>query len=411
MYSDPVASRPPDEPPVVPPEMRRLRIFFILAFGSSISTLSMDYFAPSMPNVTRDLDVPIEAVKAAMTLFLLGYGFGPFVWGSLADRIGRRRVMLTGLTCYVLASLGCLLAPTIQLFTLFRLGQGFSAASTAIVARAVLRDVWGAAGATRAIARMFLIMVWIPVTAPVVGGLTSSLFDWRVNFAVMVAVAATIGVAAWIWLAETNPAHTRSALAGVRRWKEIITHRVFLRYTLTNMLLFASLLLFLSNYSYVTERQYGLTPGQNGLVLTAFNGSVAAGFYLVWLTVPRIGVEGSMRLGRWLALTCWAGILLLALQPEPALALMLPCVALACLGTGLVVSLAAGEALVPFPHAAGTASATFILLQSFGASVINYITSVMFDVTLVHLAALLGGCALLATVTARIPAPHPETSG
>lgn len=388
----------------VPCEMRRLRIFFILALASSVSTLSMDYFAPAMPSVTRDFGASAEAVKTAMTMFLLGYGLGPFVWGSLADRAGRRTVMLTGLAGYGLASLGCMLSPDIVPFLGFRALQGFCAASTAIIARAVLRDVYGHAGATRAIATMFLIMVWVPIAGPFAGGMTSTWFDWRINFLVMVLIAGCVWLASYAWLEETNPAHQRTALSGRGRWKEILTHRVFLRHTLTNMFLFAALLMFLSNYAYVTEKAYGLGERQNGILLTAFNASVAAGFYLVWLTVPRIGVERSIRSGLWIALVGWLAILSLTLAPEPDLTLILPLVVAACLGTGLTVSLAAGEALVPFPHAAGMASALFILVQSMGASLLNFVVSVTLDVTLVHLASLLAGCAVLAFLASRIAA-------
>lgn len=388
----------------VPPEMRRLRIFFILAFASSVSSLSMDFFAPAMPSVTRDFGGSAEAVKTTMTMFLLGYGFGPFVWGSMADRVGRRKVMLIGLGGYLAASLGCMLSPHIAAFIGFRAVQGFCAASTAIIARAVLRDVYGPAGATRAIATMFLVMVWVPIAGPFAGGLTSAIFDWRINFLVMVLIAAGVWLASYAWLRETNPAHLHTALSGRGRWKEILTHRVFLRHTLTNMFLFAALLMFLSNYAYVTEKAYGLSERQNGVLLTAFNAAVAAGFYLVWVTVPRIGVERSIRSGLWIAMVGWLAILALTLAPEPNLKLILPLVAAACLGTGLVVSLAAGEALIPFPHAAGTASALFILVQSMGASLLNFVVSVSLDVTLVHLASLLASCAVLAFSVSRIAA-------
>jgi hypothetical protein len=92
------------------------------------------------------------------------------------------------------------------------------------------------------------------------------------------------------------------------------------------------------------------------------------------------------------------------LAPEADLVIMLPLVAAACMGMGLVISLAAGEALVPFAHAAGTASALFILIQSMGASLLNVLVSVSFDVTLTHLAASLAGCALLSFSMSRLPA-------
>ena len=384
--------------------MRRLRVLFMLAFVRALSTMSMDYFAPSMPSVTRDFGASVEAVKSAMTMFLLGFGIGPFVWGFLADRIGRRKVMLTGLGGYLLASLGCMLSPHVTALVVFRGAQGFCAASATIVARAVLRDVYGPAGATKAIAGMFLIMVWVPIISPFLGGLSSAMFGWRASFLAMVCVAGAVMWAAYLWLEETNPDDASGALAGAGRWSEILTDRIFLRHALSNMFLFAALLLFLSNYTYVTEALYGFTARENGFVLTAFNAAVAAGFYLVWFTVPRIGVARSTQAGLWLASVGWVAILALSLAPTPSLTLILPLTAVACLGTGLVVSLATGEALVPFTRAAGAASALFILIQSVGASLLNFVVSVSFDVTLTHLAAALAACALLSLSASRIAA-------
>lgn len=384
--------------------MRRLRVLFMLALVSALSTLSMDYFAPSMPSVTRGFGASVESVKSAMTMFLLGFGIGPFVWGSLADRIGRRKVMLIGLGGYVLASLGCMLAPHITALVLLRAAQGFCAACATIVARAVLRDVYGPAGATKAIAGMFLIMVWVPIAAPFLGGMTSAMFGWRISFLVMVCVAGAAMVAVYLWLEETNPADPDGMLPGAGRWREILANRVFLRHALTNMFLFAALLLFLSNYTYITEARYGFSDRDNGFVLTAFNAAVAAGFYLVWFTVPRIGVARSTQTGLWLAAVGWVSILALSMAPAPSLELILPLTAVACLGTGLVVSLATGEALVPFTRSAGAASALFILIQSVGASLLNLVVSVSFDVTLSHLAAALAACALLSLSMSWIPA-------
>ncbi|MEJ8566249.1 multidrug effflux MFS transporter [Elongatibacter sediminis] len=378
----------PSKPDTGHPEMRRLRIQFILALAGALSTLSMDFFAPAMPSVTRDFGTTPEAVKTLMTLFLLGYGFGPFIWGALADRIGRRKVMLLGVGGYVLAALGCLLSPTITGLFVFRVAQGFCASSTAIIARAVLRDVYGSKDATKAIAGMFLIMVWVPVLAPIAGGLLSGYFDWRANFFVMMCGASAIWAASFIWLRETRPEDDGANPRG-RRWTAVLSHPVFLRHTLTNMFLFGALLFFLSNYSYITEARFGFDSSQNGLLLTVFNATIAGGFYLVWAVAPRLGVDRSIGAGLLTACAGWCAIFAMSVLPEPPLLLILPCVVVASLGTGLVVSLAAGEALTPFTHAAGTASALFVLVQSMGAALLNFVAGSLFEATLPLLASVL----------------------
>jgi len=381
-------------------EMHSTRVFLLLAIAGSMSTFAMDFFAPAMPNAMRGLGTSAEAMKTAVILFLFGYGISPFIWGPLADRLGRRRVIMIGLSLYALASVACMLAPSIEVLSVFRLLQGAGAACTAIVARSVLRDVHGAEGTTKAISRMFLVMVWFPITAPLVGGLMNSVFDWRAAFLVMTFASCAVLVACIAWLKETRPDHARSEAAETGPVREIFSHRTFLRYTMANMFSYTAMLYFLANYSFVTEKLYGLSPQQNGYVLTAFNAAVSAGFYFVWVAVPRLGADGSIRAGLWMAAIGWIGFLLASMVAHAAWAVILPTVLLACLGTGMVVSLTVGQALVPFPHAAGTASALFILVQSIGASVLNFVASQLFEVNQVVMASFLAGCAVFALTIA-----------
>jgi DHA1 family bicyclomycin/chloramphenicol resistance-like MFS transporter len=280
--------------------------------------------------------------------------------------------------------------------------QGFGAASGAVIARAVLRDVYGPAGATQAISGMFLIMVWVPVTAPVLGGLVSALFDWRASFLVMAMVAGTTLVGAWLCLVETQPANLHSGLPEPAGWTSVLTHTTFLSHALANMFCVATLLIFLSNYSYLTEALYGLSARQNGYVLAGFNASIATGVYFVRFCVPRIGVEKSIRTGLWMACAGWILLATISPQAEHNPVFMLPCLAAACLGTGMVLTLTVGQALVPFTHAAATASALFIFMQSAGASTITHLATAFVDVTLLHLAVILSICALLALIISRL---------
>lgn len=382
--------------------MRRLRILFVLAFASSMSVLSMDFFAPSMPDATRALSTTPEAIKSSFVLFMLGFGFGPFLWGYLADHVGRRRTLLMGVSCYVLASLGCALSPGIGSFLACRVAQGVAAASGSVISRAVLRDVYGSGGATKAIARMFLIMVWVPITAPFLGGMISSWFDWRISFGVMAAVAGLILTGSFLWQAETNPAHEPSAMAHGSRWKRILGHRGFLGAALPNMFCFAAVLLFQTAYSYIGEDRFGFTTRESGLILTGFNIAISTGCYLVMVTVPRFGIEDSIAIGMRMMVIGFCGFGAVSFMAEPSLVLVSCCLACACIGMGMVVSLNTGQALIPFPHAAGTAAALFLLVQSFGAAGISFAANALFEAGLHQLALMLAACSILALATSRL---------
>ena len=136
-------------------------LIFILAIASTLAPLSIDFFAPSMSGASHALATSASAIQSTLYIFFIGYAVSPFLWGALADRIGRRRVMLAGIIVYSLASIACYFSSGILELSVARLLQGVGAASGVVIARAVLRDIHGPTGATKAISGMFLIMVWM----------------------------------------------------------------------------------------------------------------------------------------------------------------------------------------------------------------------------------------------------------
>jgi DHA1 family bicyclomycin/chloramphenicol resistance-like MFS transporter len=358
----------------------------------------MDFFAPSLPDATRDLAASIDSVQSTIYIFLIGYGVSPFLWGVLADRLGRHSVMMGGLILYCLASIGCFLSSGIPQLSAMRLLQGVGAASGVVIARAVLRDIHGPRGATKAISGMFLIMVWVPISAPLLGGYLGSHFNWRVSFLIMAMIAGMTLLGSFLWQSETKPDHAmvRERKQSGWGWHAVLMNPVFVRHALANMFCVGTMLVFLSNYSYLTEQHYRLSSTENGFVLAIFNAGISAGVYLVRLLAPRLGVERTIYLGLWLALIGWVTVWGICLNNIPAPMFLLAPVLLACLGIGIVISLTVGQALVPFSYAAGVASALFVCLQSAGASLISFSTSLVTQATLTSISTAIVTCSLLA---------------
>jgi len=354
-------------------------LIFVLAITSTLAPLSVDFFAPSMPGATLDLATSATAIQSTLYIFFIGYAVSPFLWGGLADKFGRRRVMLAGVLFYCLASIGCFLSPSIFELSIFRLLQGVGAASGVVIARAVLRDIHGPAGATKAISGMFLIMVWVPILAPVLGGYLATDFNWRVSFFIMTLIAGFSLLGCYFWLAETLPEKAPVLSQRKNNWAEILINPVFVRNALANMFCIGTMLLFISNYSYLSEQHFQLSAAQNGYVLAAFNSAISAGVYLVRIFVPKLGIERTISLGLWLALTGWLLLWWLCFGSTPSPAIILLPIMLACLGSGLVISLTVGEALVPFAYVTGAASALFVFLQSSGSSLISFFVSLFSD--------------------------------
>ena len=283
-------------------------LIFVLAVTSSFAPLSVDFFAPSMPGATQDLASSATAIQSTLYIFFIGYAVSPFLWGGFADKFGRRRVMLIGIVCYCLASIGCSVSPGIFELSVFRFLQGVGAASGVVIARAVLRDIHGPAGATKAISGMFLIMVWIPILAPVLGGYLATDFGWRTSFSVMALIAGLSLLGSYLWLAETLPEKTPIFSKQKNNWTEILINPVFIGNALANMFCIGTMLLFISNYSYLSEEHFQLSAAQNGYVLATFNTGISVGVYLVRFFAPRLGVNRTISLGLWVALAGWVSL-------------------------------------------------------------------------------------------------------
>ena len=384
-------------------------LIFVLAITSTLAPLSVDFFAPSMPGASLDLATSTTAVQSTLYIFFIGYAVSPFLWGGLADKFGRRRVMLAGVLCYCFASFGCFMAPGIFELSVFRLLQGVGAASGVVIARAVLRDIHGPAGATKAMSGMVLIMVWIPILAPVLGGYLATDFGWRASFFVMTLVAGLSLLGCYFWLAETLPDKSPILSRARNNWTEILINPVFIGNALANMFCIGTMLLFISNYSFLSEQHFQLSAAQNGYVLSTFNTGISVGVYLVRFFAPRLGVKKTVSVGLWVALAGWASLWGLCFGTVPEPVFMLAPILLACLGTGMVISLTVGEALVPFAYVAGAASALFVFVQSAGSSLISFFVSFLSDNSLGVVTTALVLCSMLAMASMKLIQPKAKT--
>jgi DHA1 family bicyclomycin/chloramphenicol resistance-like MFS transporter len=143
---------------------------------------------------------------------MLPLSFMSLVQGPLSDAIGRRRVILTGLSIYTVAALGCAVAPTFGTLLLFRVLQGTSAGVGTIVGRAVIRDLYEGPQAQKLLSLVTMIFAFAPAVAPVIGGWIHVTLGWRAVFAFMALFGAVLAVTSYVKLPETHPPERRPHL-------------------------------------------------------------------------------------------------------------------------------------------------------------------------------------------------------
>jgi DHA1 family bicyclomycin/chloramphenicol resistance-like MFS transporter len=175
-------------------------------------------------------------VQLSIASFFLGVAIGQAFYGPLADRFGRKRPLLVGLSLFVVASAGCALATSINVLILLRFFQALGACSGQVIARAVVRDLFESREAVRVFSLMVLVLGVSPVLAPLLGGQILAFFEWRVVFWVTTFFG-IIGLLGSAWrLPETHRReHMRPlALKGVLgAYRQLLMDKTFVGYALT----------------------------------------------------------------------------------------------------------------------------------------------------------------------------------
>jgi DHA1 family bicyclomycin/chloramphenicol resistance-like MFS transporter len=343
-------------------ESRRTLVF--LAALVALGPLSIDMYLPAMPAMRRAFDSDIAGMHLTVSAYLWGFALFHLACGPLADRYGRRPVLLGGTALFIIASLACALSSNVLELTIARFVQGIGACVGPTLARTITRDVYGPTRAARALSLIALLMALAPAIAPGLGGIMLRYVPWPSIFLFLGAYGALILWLVWRRLPETLPApqslHPRRLAANTLI---LLLHPSFVAVCLLGGLMYAGMMVYLASSGFVFIDMLGVATEWFGLIfLTSVFGYMSGSALSAQLS-NRLSSERIMLLGSLTALLGTATMLVaFYLRPTSVLALVLP-MTLFALALGLVLPHAMAIALRPFPLLAGTASSLFGFLQ------------------------------------------------
>jgi MFS transporter, DHA1 family, multidrug resistance protein len=271
---------------------------FVITLGAliAIGPLTIDTYLPALPSITSDLETTSAAVQLTLTGTLIGLALGQLVIGPLSDALGRRRPLVAGMALHVLASLLCMVAPSIAVLGVLRVLQGVGVAAATVVTTAMVRDVSSGVGAARLMSRLMLVMGAAPVLAPTLGSQILRFTDWRGVFVALAVLGVVLIVVALTSLPETLPVQHRrrgGAVASLRSYGSLFSDRTFVGLVLLTGSSMGALFAYVAGSSFVMQEQYGLSEQQFGLTFGAgsialIGGTQLNGLLLRWYTPRRI---------------------------------------------------------------------------------------------------------------------------
>jgi len=337
-----------------------LIVSVLLTAMVALGPVSTDLYLPSLPTIGAAFATDQATVQLTLSVFLVGFAFSQLACGPLSDRFGRRPVILGGLALYLVASLACAAAPSIEVLIFARFCQAVGACVGPVLGRAAVRDIYGRERAARMLSYMSMVMALAPAFGPIIGGFIEAWFGWRANFVLVSAVGLTVLVATAVTLPETNrwksPDATRLGHL-IGNYRSLLRHRRYVGYVLVVACTYSGIFSFISGSSFVLIGILGLDPEVYGFCFAAIVVGYMVGAFGSGRYTVRIGVERMVQLGTAIQLVGGAaGLVLYAVAPHSVAGIVAP-VAVFMIGTGLAMPNAQAGAIGPFPRMAGSASA------------------------------------------------------
>lgn len=371
----------------------------MLAGLAALGALATNIMLPAFPDMARDFGVGPHDLAWTLSSFFIAYALGQLVVGPLTDALGRSLPVVAGLCVFMAGSLMCASAPTLPFLIGGRVVQALGACATAVLARAIARDLYTGPALTRALALVMIAMAAAPGFSPMLGTAATLLFGWRATFLLVLGFAVLIGGLYVARAGEMLPRDLRKPLRPmhiVRTYRQLVRDRRFIAPAMAVSLMVGCL------YSF-----FGAAPailmGQMGLSATGLSIFFAATVFVVFgsgLAGPRLAKRwGVARVGMaGLAIGVAGGIGLVVSIGITTPAPFMIAVTVFLMGMGTINPIGTAITLEPFGTHAGMASSLLGFLQMAWAAIgTAFIGALPLDPTAACSMVIAGGC-LLATV-------------
>ena len=248
-------------------------IITTLVLLAALPLLSLNMFLPSLGVMAQEFDVGYDAMALTISIYLLFTAVIQIISGPIADRVGRRPVVMIGLSIFILASIGCAQAESYQTFFIWRMLQGVIATAS-VLSRAVVGDLFAPKKSASILGYIAMGMSIAPILGPAIGGLMSEKFGWRVNFIIYCFFGLILLGLVFRKLPETRPNQNHSTKLLFNSYITLSLSSIFWTYSLIMAFGIAGFFVFVTGIPIVASTVFGKSEATIGVMI----GSITCGF-------------------------------------------------------------------------------------------------------------------------------------
>lgn len=353
---------------------RNVNILVMLVLLVAVGQMAQTIYIPAIAQMASDLNVREGAVQSVMAAYLLTYGVSQLFYGPLSDRVGRRPVILAGMSIFMLATLVAITTHSLTVLIAASALQGMGTGVGGVMARTLPRDLYEGSQLRHANSLLNMGILVSPLLAPLIGGVLETLINWRACYGFLLVLCAGVTFSMARWMPETRPSGAPKTRL-ISNYKTLFGNSGFNCYLLMLIGGLAGIAVFEASSGVLMGGVLGLSSMTVSILFilpipAAFFGAWFAGRpkkrfpTLMWQSVVSCLLAGLMMWipGLFGVMNIWT--------------LLVPA-ALFFFGAGMLFPLATSGAMEPFPFLAGTAGALVGGLQNIGSGVLASLSAML----------------------------------
>jgi MFS transporter, DHA1 family, multidrug resistance protein len=357
-----------------------LLVFATLVVCTAFGEVATGLIVPAMPMLGDIFQRPPGTVQLIIVAFAVTFAVGQLFFGPLSDRRGRRPALMIGALLVIAGSVTSATADNLWVVVLGRAVQGLGTAAGYVVARAMVRDIYGANGAPKAMAILFALMAASFLAAPLVGGALIELASWQAGF-LFAAIVGSFWLASAIFvMPETlTKAPAAEHPAAYLVYLGLFRHKGFLAFMLCHAVAYAELYGFVAGAPYFFIESLGLTPASYGMIAAIAMSGFLTGSMTARLAIPRWGMHRVILISLTIMLGAPAVLVVLGLIVWLPLTVIVVMQFFVWFGGGFLAPNTAAGVMMSHPKAAGAAAAVLGFVQMCAAAAVSLLQGLIYD--------------------------------
>jgi len=375
-----------------------ISLIIILGTLTALGPFSIDMYLPGFPAIAKDLGTTVAEVSLSLSSFFIGISAGQLLYGPLMDRYGRKKPLYIGLAGYLLASVACASATSIEALIILRFVQAVCSCAAAVASVAMVRDLFPVEDNAKVFSLLMLVVGLSPMIAPTVGGYVTAGFGWEAVFLILAGMAAGILAAVYFGLPESSkpdPTYSLKPKPMLSKFLLVIKEPQFYTYALSGAVSFAGLLAYVSGSPLLFMEIFQVNEKEYGWIFAFLSIGLIGASQVNSIMLRRYRSEQIIVTALVCQLVFGAALLLGTINGWLGLFSTIGCIFLFLCCLGFTFPNASALSLAPFTKNAGSASALMGASQMGIGALATVILSFFSNHSSVPMAGVMAASALL----------------